>query len=571
MTTHEHRRRTEGGRTSRRPGSVAQQILRWQVVIVVVLVLGAVALAWLDARADATAAARQRALDLAVSVADAPTVREAVRTADPTTVLQPFAEQVRRDSGTDFVVIMSPDGIRWTHPDVDVIGERFIGSIEAAQQGRRSTEVYTGTLGRSVRAVVPVLASDTALAGDTVPSDDTDGAERAGPDDVVALVSVGIRTDRVQDDVVAALPRIVGAAAAVGLLGVVGAWLVHRRLRRQTHGLGEDEITRMYEYYDAVLRAVREGLVLVDGDERVSLVNAEAERLLGARVGSRVDELGLGDEITAAVRGRSLLSDATVAVADRVLVVNAAPASWQGRDVGTVVTIRDRTELQSVTAELDTVRSLADSLRSHSHESANRLHTVVSLVEMGRTAEAVEFATRDMRLAQGLTDSLVSAVDEPVVAALLLGKSAQAHERGVRLDVDPASVVTGLPVSAHDAVTVIGNLVDNAIDAAVPPDGVGRDDAADEPTVHVLLHAGEHHLDVRVEDSGPGVPLADREQVFERGWSTKPADESTHQGAGRGLGLALVGQVVRRHGGTARVGEGTLGGAVFEVEIGEDA
>lgn len=554
MTRRWGRRRA---RADAQPTSVAQQILRWQVVIVVVLVLGAVLLAWLDARADATAAARQRALDLAVGVADAPTVREAVATeaadptSEPTAVLQPFAEQVRRDSGTDFVVIMSPDGIRWTHPDPDVIGERFLGSISGAQQGRRTTEVYTGTLGRSVRAVVPVLRDD--------------GTAQAGPDDVVALVSVGIRTERVQDDVVEAVPRISAAAAAVGALGVLGAWLVHRRLRRQTHGLGENEITRMYEYYDAVLHAVREGLVLVDADGNVSLVNAEAERLLEVRVGARSEDLGLGDDVTTALRERGTLDDVTVALADRLLVVNAAPATWQGRDVGSVVTIRDRTELQSVTAELDTVRSLADSLRSHSHETANRLHTMVSLVEMGRTTEAVDLATRDIRLAQGLTDSLVTAVDEPVLAALLLGKSAQANERGVRLEVDPASVVTGLPVSAHDAVTVVGNLVDNAIDAVQSAPGER------EPTVLVLLHASEEHLDVRVEDNGPGVPETDREHVFERGWSTKADGTDPDRLAGRGLGLALVGQVVRRHGGSARVGDGPLGGAVFEVEIGDDA
>ncbi len=526
-----------------RPSSVARQILLWQVVVVCVLVLGGVAAAWFDARADATASARQRALDLAVAVADSPTVREAVRTTDPSTVLQPFAEQVRRDSGTDFVVIMSRDGIRYSHPDPANIGKRFLGSITQAQAGRTYSEEYVGTLGPSVRAVVPVRAG-------------------AGDDDVVALVSVGIRTAKQRDEVVDALPRILGAAALAALVGILGAWLIHRRLRRQTHGLGEQEITRMYEYYDAVLRAVREGLVLVDSGGRVSLVNQEAERLLDVEasraVGRDVAELGLEPTLTDAVRSGGPLSDVVVALADRVLIVNAARARWEGRDVGTVLTVRDRTELQGVTAELDTVRSLADSLRSQSHETANRLHTMVSLVEMGRTQEAVEFATHEMRLAQGLTDQMVAAVEEPVVSALLLGKSAQAHERGVRLDVDPGSVVTGLPLGPHDAVTVLGNLLDNAIDAAQ-----GTADA----TVAVHLHAGDTHLDVVVEDSGPGIPEDARDQVFERGWSTK-VDDRLH---GRGLGLALVGQVVRRHGGSVRVGSGALGGAMVEVEIGEDA
>lgn len=525
--------------------SVARQILRWQVVVVCALVLGGVGLAWVDARIDAKESARQRALDLAVSVADAPTVRQAVGGGDPSRMLQPYAEQVRRDSGTDFVVVMSPEGIRYSHPDPDNIGKRFLGSIAQARAGKRETEEYTGTLGPSVRAVVPVF----------------DGGR------VVALVSVGIGTDKVDDEVVAAIPTILGAAGTAAGVGVLGAWLIHRRLRRQTHGLGEREITRMYEYYDAVLRAVREGLVLVDADGRVSLVNDEARRLLSLGedvVGAGIDVLGLPDLLDD-LRAGLPLTDVSVALADRVLVVSAAPARWDGREVGTVVTIRDRTELQGVTAELDTVRSLADSLRAQSHETANRLHTMVSLVEMGRGEEAVEFATREMELAQGLTDSLVEGVEEPVVAALLLGKSAQASERGVRLDVAAGSEVTGLPMGAHDAVTVLGNLLDNAIDAAQ-----GTPDAA----VLVHLHASESHLDVRVEDSGSGVPAAARDRVFERGWSTKPSPSSDGHDLGRGIGLSLVGQVVRRHGGTARVVDADadgLGGAVFEVEVGEDA
>ena len=522
---------------SRQDTSVARQLLVWQVVVVIVLVAGGVTLAWLDARADADEGARQRALDLATGVADAPTVREAAETPEPSAVLQPYAEQVRRDTGTDFVTIMDPDGIRWTHPDPDNIGKRFRGSIAPAQQGRSFTEEYTGTLGPSVRAVVPVR----------------DGSR------IVGLVSVGIRTDKVSREVVRSLPRLLGAAAAVGVLGCLGAWLIHRRLRRQTHGMGEQEITRMYEYYDAVLRAVREGLVLVDAEGRLSLLNQEATRLLDVDdtvVGRGVDALGLTPELTASLQRGEPVQDAVVALVDRVLVVNVATARWDERDVGLVVTIRDRTELQEVPTELDTVRSLATSLRAQSHESANRLHTILSLVEIGRVDEAVEFGTREMQLAQGLTDRMTAAVEEPIVAALLLGKSAQAAERGVTLELDPESHVDGLPTSAHDAGTVLGNLLDNAIEAVT---------GAPEARVSVLIDAGATHLDLRVEDSGPGVAPADRDQVFERGWSTKDGPDA------RGVGLSLVGQVVRRHGGRARVVESALGGAAFEVEIGEDA
>ena len=237
---------------------VARQILLLQVGVVVVLVVTAVALAALDARRDSREAAREQATVVARSVADSPFVRREVVTADPTTALQPFAEEVRRDTGTDFVVIMSTDRVRWTHPDTSRIGGTFVGGTGGALDGKVFTEEKTGTLGPSVRAVVPV----------------SDG------DQVVAMVAVGITVDRLDRQLLGDLPGIALAAGVTLLAGLLGAWLIARRLRRQTHGLGEREITRMYEYYRAVLGAVREGLLLVDSEQRVQLVNDEAERLL---------------------------------------------------------------------------------------------------------------------------------------------------------------------------------------------------------------------------------------------------------------------------------------------------
>jgi two-component system CitB family sensor kinase len=313
----------------------------------------------------------------------------------------------------------------------------------------------------------------------------------------------------------------------------------------------------MYEYYDAVLRAVREGLLLLDPAGRLTLMNDEASRLLdldASFVGSTIDRLGLEPALVAELTSGRPLQDAVYVVGDRVLVVNQAPAHWDGRDVGTVVTLRDRTELQSVTAELDTVRGLAEALRAQNHESSNRMHTMVSLIEIGQTQEAIDFATRELDVARRLTDRMVESIDEPVIAALLLGKSAQAAERGVTLTIEPTTSVTGLATTAHEAVTILGNLIDNAIDAA---------QFSDSRRVSVAITSTTDLLHLRVGDSGPGVEPKDRETVFVRGWSTK-ADA----GGGRGIGLALVGQLVRRHGGEATIGESPLGGAAFEVRIG---
>lgn len=508
-------------------------MLLLQVGIVLLLVVTAIALAAYDARRDARSRATERAVAVAETVADSPTVREALASADPTARLQPWTEDVRKDTDTDFVVVMALDRTRYTHPDPPQIGRPFVGDLGDAPAGEVFTQEYTGTLGPSVRSVVPV----------------EDGGQ------VVALVSVGITVS----DINRGLQRDVGVillwSGLVLLAGLTGAALLGRRLQRITHGLGEKELARMYEYYSAVLHSVREGLLLLDGDGRVQLVNDEARRLLALPddvVGRMVDDLGLAPGLVGAARGQTAETDDLYLAGERILVVSSAPARWQGRDVGSVVTLRDHTELRSVTGELEMVRRLTESLRSQTHESANRLHTVVSLIELGRTDEAVDFATAELQVAQVLTDQVVAAVDDPVVAALLLGKSAEAAEHGIELAIT-GEVPAGSGVPPRDLVTVLGNLVDNAFDAVAD---------AETRSVEVRLSGTPSALQISVGDSGPGLDEDAAAHVLDRGWTTKAAP-----GTGRGLGLALVVQVARRHSGTVEVGRSPLGGAQFTVVL----
>ncbi|MEO9325200.1 sensor histidine kinase [Nocardioides sp. C4-1] len=516
-----------------RPLPVARQVLLLQVLVVVVLVVASIALAAYDARRDTRTEATDKAVAVARSVADSPAVAAAVGSIDPSSSLQPYAERVRVDTDVDFVTIMAPDRTRFTHPDPANIGKPFIGDLGDAPQGRTFTQEYAGTLGPSVRAVVPAVP--------------------VGGGDPVAYVAVGIRVSSIEQRLRSDLVVIGIAATVVLVVGLAGAWLVSRRLRRQTHGMGELEMTRMYEYYNAVLHAVREGLLLVDPDGCVQLVNDEARRLLDLPDdvdGRRLDDLGLPPGLVEAALGRTAESDDLYVMGDRVLVVSSSPAAWDGRDVGAVVSLRDHTELRSVTGELDVVRGLTDSLRAQTHEAANRLHTVVSLVEMGRPEQAVAFATEELEVTQRLADDVVEAVGDPVVAALLLGKSAEARERGVELDVDGELPET--TASGRDLVTVLGNLVDNAFDAV-----------ADAAVRRVRVRLGDDAAGravVRVDDSGPGLGDDEAAHVLERGWTTKAE--------GRGVGLALVGQTARRHGGDVVIERSDLGGAAFTVTLG---
>ncbi|MFF3130064.1 ATP-binding protein [Streptomyces mirabilis] len=521
----------------RRPRSLAGQLFAMQAVLIAVLVAGYALFSYVSDRSQAEDAAGRQAMAVARSIADAPSVRDAIRTTNPTKDLQPYALQVQRDTGVDFVTIMNPRGIRWTHPDETLIGKHFLGHIGPALRGKSFTETYTGSLGASVRAVTPVLDNGH----------------------IVGLVSAGIRveaiTQRVQDQVTA----LIGVAGSALVLGGIGTYVINARLRRSTHGMNAAELSRMHDYHQAALHAVREGLLMLDGQYRVALMNDGGRELLGVTdevVGHSVAELGLPAPLTGALLSAEPRVDEVHLTASRVLVVNTSPVSG-GERRGTVVTLRDVTELQSVMGELDSERGFTQALRSQAHEAANRLHTVVSLIELGRAEEAVEFATAELELAQTLTDEVISAVSEPVLAALLLGKAAQANERGVELvvsqesGIDDGLLQTGLP--ARDLVTVLGNLIDNAMDAAQGTVGA---------RVTVTAFTDDSGLVLRVADTGTGVDPAHAEAVFQRGWSTKPAGPG-----GRGLGLALVRQAVSRHDGTLTVAEARGGGAEFEARL----
>ncbi|MFF8017364.1 ATP-binding protein [Streptomyces sp. NPDC007929] len=523
------------------PRSLAGQLFAMQAVLIAVVVAGYALFTYVSDRSQAEEAAARQARAVARSVADSPSVLTAARGDDPSAELQPYALKVMRDTEVDFITIMDPRGIRWTHPDPRQIGQTFRGHTEGALKGETFTETYTGTLGPSVRAVTPIK----------------DGSR------VVGLVSAGIRVEQITQRVQDQLTALLGVAAGALVLGAVGTYVVNARLRRHTHGMNAAELSRMHDYHQAALHAVREGLLMLDGQYRVALINDGGRELLGVAgdvVGRSVAELGLPAPLTGALLASEPRVDEVHLTASRVLVINTSPVSG-GERRGTVVTLRDVTELQSLMGELDSERGFTQALRSQAHEAANRLHTVVSLIELGRAEEAVEFATAELELAQALTDQVVAAVSEPVLAALLLGKTAQANERGVELMVsEDSSLDDGLlpeTLPARDLVTILGNLIDNAVDAAQ-----GSVRARVTVAAYTRNSGDVPELVLRVSDTGPGVDPEHAEAVFQRGFSTKPAGPG-----GRGLGLALVRQAAQRHEGSLTVAEADGGGAEFEVRL----
>ncbi|HWI72821.1 MAG TPA: sensor histidine kinase [Baekduia sp.] len=513
--------------------SLARQLLLLQLVVVVVAVGVAGVIAVRVAGDRAQDQQRDRVLSVAKTMAASGEVRAALRRPDPSAVLQPLAERVRRGSDLGFVVVMSPDGIRYSHPDPAQIGRHFVGTIAPARAGHAFTETTTGTLGPSVRAVAPVR----------------DGSR------VVGLVAVGVLEEAISAQLRHQLPGLLASLAIALAAGALLSLLVARRVRRQTHDMDPDELAALYEHHDAVLHAIREGVVVVGRDDRLLLANAEAQRLLELRddaVGRPIAEVVADPALLSTLRGQDPAGEGLHTVKGRVLVSGQRSAERDGRRLATVTTLRDRTELEGLVRELATVRGLADALRAQAHESANELHTVVGLVELGRHEDAIAFATRRIGVVQDEVDHIQQRIGDPALTVLLLAKAAACRERGVHLSLDDDSALPAGAVASEDLVTIVGNLVDNALDAL--GDGRGGE-------IRVTAKAVDGRVALVVRDTGPGIPDDALTQVFEAGWSTKHDSGA----ARRGLGLALVSATAARLGGTARVIND--GGAVFTVEV----
>ncbi|MFC4903480.1 ATP-binding protein [Kocuria oceani] len=529
--------------------SLARRFLLLQLVVVAVVTVAVSLVLFAQERQAVRERAEAVTRAVATALADDPYVLEAAGTPDPHAALQPLTDRLLEDTDLDFVTIMAPDGTRWTHPWPSSVGDPYRGDRSHALAGEVWTSTERGNLGPSVRTIAPV---------------------RDGDGTVVALVATGVLLEALSEQALAQLPAVLLVGALLLAASATVAALGARYLGRVTHGWGPEELAQVHALHDAVLNEATEGLLLVDPSGAVPVLNARARELLGiapdaAGPGRRsappVEALGLPPALEAVLRSGASVQEQWVVVGERTLIVSSLPAGGALAGRGMVVILRDHTEISRLSGQLRATSALAGALRAQTHEHANRMHTVVSLLELGREAEALDFASADRQRTQGLSQDLLARLEDPFLAALLVGKTAAAHERGVELEVAVGPDVPHVPVSPADLVTLVGNLVDNAVEAAaanadrvrpvVEVEIVGAPDDAD-PALDTVV--------VTVADTGMGVPEELAQDVFEPGVSTKPAGPE-----GRGVGLHLVREVVERWG--ARIELGNDGGAVFTVTI----
>jgi two-component system, CitB family, sensor kinase len=517
--------------------SLAGQLLALQVVIICVVLVGVAAVTVAQSTKRAQEVEGRRALVVAETLANAQATQAAMADGADR-YLRVAAEVARSNSGSASVVVAQADRTVLATADPEELGKRFdVGD----------SDVLTG---RS-------WVGDHPLDGD--PAAGAMAPVYAGDGEILGFVSVQRLYPSVLDGLVAAIPNLLTYLGLASVIGIGGSLLVARRVKRQTLGLEPPEIAGLVEHRDAMLHGIREGVVGLDLRGRVTLINDEAIRLLrtpGDALGRTLTDLGVGAELREALLSADVERDRAVASGGRVLVLNRLPIASRGRPIGSVTTLRDRTELLELRRELDLTRHVTDTLRAQAHEFDNRLHTIAGLIELGEADEAVRFVHRVSSSRSEFSRAVTGAVRDPSIAALLIAKASQAAELGVDLRISPDSAlpVLGDGLSA-DVATVVGNLVDNALDAAA---------AAPQRWVEIDLGLVDGEVDVVVRDSGPGVPPGMEREVFRRGISTKHGP-----GAGdRGIGLSLVHLVCTRRGGD--VTATSVGGSSFTARLPAD-
>jgi two-component system CitB family sensor kinase len=501
-------------------------------ILVVTSAIGAIVFAQISS-ATVDEQYQQRSLAVASSVAQMPEIVTDLEQRDPHQQIRTLAERVRTATGASYVVVTDRNGIRFSHPNPALIGQKLEEPV-AVLDGRTHVGIDPGSLGRSANGKAPIF----------------DASHR-----VIGQVSVGILETEETADNARDIALIVGYSLLALAIGAVGSLILARRIKRVTFGLEPASIAALLQEREAMLHGIREGMIGFDASGRVTVLNGEARRLLGLEgevLGRRLDDILPPGRLRDLLTGELPAADGAILTDDALLVVNRMPVSLGGRDIGAVVTLRDRTEAEALIREVRAIDGLSQALRAQEHEYANRMHVIAGLIELGEFDQASRYLTQISHTPSSVDDGLRARLAPAELVALLTAKTAVAAERGIVLSVTEDSHLEEPAVEAEVLLTIVGNLVDNAFDAVAELPG------SREVTVRIVQ---EDELLIDVRDTGPGVPAARLHDVLRDGFSTK----GTPEGRRRGLGLALISRMARRLGGSITVHPGP--GGRFEVQL----
>ncbi|MFE5815310.1 ATP-binding protein [Streptomyces sp. NPDC056479] len=536
--------------------TLAGELLVWQLAIVVIVLAAVAAVSLAQSQATFDRVEGRRVTALAEEMAGNPLVRTQLVRPAPAEMLAPLLQSTLTRSGVTSAMVADTDGEIVAATDPTLVGTRMpVEGPQVAEAVGWSGELPVDGVTQLV-AQAPVLGADVE-------------ADNAG--DHLGTVMIGRASPSVWQRLVGASSYLLVYLGVASVLGVAGSWLLARRIKRQTFGMEPSEIAGLAEHREAMLFGIAEGVVALDPHQRLTLVNAVGRGLLDLPencVGMSLTDLGIEGRLYDVLAGTPgegepgdlARRDEVVIRRGRVLVMNRMDVTKDGRRLGSVTTLRDRTELAQLERELGSFRSSAELLRAQAHEFSNQLHTISGLIQIGEHDEVVRYVRALRKHRESLDVSITSRVGDRAVAALLMAKSALAAERKVRLKISERTSLDRLePTDSADVATVLGNLVDNAVDAAASGSRTGDGDP--DAWVEVELRQDASSVEIVVRDSGPGVAPELAQEVFLHGFTTKAA-----QGGDRGIGLALTRLVCKRRGGEVSVAN-TQAGAMFTARM----
>lgn len=518
----------------RRRMTLSGRVFLLQLAVISAVLIAVAFVSILQSRSEFHDVQGQRMLASAESFASTPLVASQIGTPQASLVLAPDIEKTRSLSNASVVALTDARGMVIASSDPTAVGTYTDFVASQALNGRAWAGDMSSSGQQSIVANVPVLRDDGSVIG---------------------LIVVAEEYPPIGTELEAAVPDLLFFLGIGAGLGVLGSWVLSRLVRRGTRGLEPHEIAELADHREALLFSIREGVIGVGADGRVTVLNKSAMQLLNlpeASAGARIADLPLDDHIRGALLETANDAETVAATGARILVLNRRAVVSRGRYMGTVTTLRDRTELAELQSQLAMNQSITETMRAQTHEFFNHLHTVSGLVQLEEFDEVRRFIGILTRRSAEINNTISQRIKDPTVAALLVAKTSLARESGITLQLAEDSALGLIDYTlAADVITVLGNLIDNAVDATA-----GLSDIV----ILVGLQDNGTVITLSVFDPGPGVPEDLEQRIFNRGFTTKPAGQ-----IGRGVGLALVRLVCSQRGGQVAVR--TDGGARFEVTL----
>lgn len=461
-------------------------------------------------------------MNVAEMVANSREVIDALGKKDPDKIIGPYIEnQLKNLDEIEYIIVVDNEGMRYSHPNVNMIGQKFVGGDESrvVKEGDVYISEAIGTLGRSLRAFVPIYNVEKNKE--------------------IGFVCVGMLTKSIEQSEHMAILYIILISIGSLAVGIVGAFILSNNIKNTLLGLEPEEITNLYNEKIGILDAIYEGLIAIDNNGNITLVNDSALNILhyenqidkNSIIGKNIDEIFPTTNLIKVLEEGKCKFEEEQKINNTVIMTNKIPIKDRDKVIGAIATFRDKTEVTRLAEELTGVKKMAWSLRAQNHEFMNKLHTISGLIQLEEYDEALQFISNVAKNRNNISSILTKKIKDPSLSAILFSKYNKAEENRIKFNIDESSKISKLPkfMDSEDIVSIVGNLIENSLDA-VDNDGSGE--------VYIKIIQYSELIEIKISDNGPGIKDEYMDKIYEQGFTTKEGQ--------RGHGMYIVKQIIDR-------------------------